>query len=153
MLHLVHGAPPTLRDRLAPWVPPPTDDVDLAALDELIARCLNPDPSARPTATDLLQGLHELDPFDPADRVTALAVPIRPRVDEPLIRFDDATTVHPTARPAEPEVAMLVTRPKIEVAPRRKLAVVGRGSCRACVPGRCRHGRPSAGRFRSTQAR
>jgi hypothetical protein len=125
MLHLAHGAPPTLRDRLAPWVPPPTGDVDLAALDQLIARCLNPDPSARPTATELLQGLQELDPFDPAERVTALAVPIRPRVDEPLIRFDDSTTVHPTAQPAEPEVAMLVTRPKIEVAPRRRLAVVG----------------------------
>ncbi|HEX6658172.1 MAG TPA: protein kinase [Ilumatobacter sp.] len=125
MLHLARGAPPTLRDRLAPWEPPETDDVDLAALDALIARCLNPDPAARPAATDLLQGLYELDPFDPAERVTALAFPIWPRVDEPLIRFDDATTVHPTAQPAEPEVAMLVTRPKIDVAPRRKIAVVG----------------------------
>ena len=102
MLHLVHGAPPTLRDRLAPWVPPATHDLDLAALDELIARCLNPDPAARPTATDLLQGFHELDPFDPGDRVTALPVRVR-RTDEPLIRFDDATTVHPTSQPAEPE--------------------------------------------------
>ena len=67
MLHLVHGAPPTLRDRLAPWVPPATHDLDLAALDELITRCLHPDPTARPTATDLLQGFHELDPFDPGD--------------------------------------------------------------------------------------
>ena len=55
MLHLVHGAPPTLRDRLTPWVPPTTDDVDLAALDELIARCLKPDPWLRPTATELLR--------------------------------------------------------------------------------------------------
>jgi hypothetical protein len=124
MLHLVHGAPPTLRDRLTPWTPPATDDVDLAAFDELIARCLQPDPDARPTATELLRELQEFDPFDPADRVTAL--PVRPpRMDEPLLRFDDSTTVHPTGPAPEPEVAMLVARPKIEVAPRRKLAVVG----------------------------
>jgi hypothetical protein len=125
MLHLVRGAPPTLRDRLVAWVPPATDDVDLAALDELIARCLNPDPAARPTATDLLQGFHELDPFDPADRVKALPVRIRRCTDEPLIRLDDSTTVHPTSQPAEPDVAMLLARPKIEVAPRRKLVVAG----------------------------
>ena len=56
--------------------------------------------------------------------MTALPVRIR-RTDEPLIRFDDATTVHPTSEPAAPDVAMLVERPKIEVAPRRKLAVAG----------------------------
>ena len=127
MLHLAHGAPPSLRDRLSPWVPPNTDDIDLAALDELIARCLNPDPATRPTATELLQGLHELDPFDPAERVTALAVTMRPPFDEPLIRFDDATTVHPDAEPAdERDQPTLVARPRIETwDPRRKLALTG----------------------------
>lgn len=129
MLHLVHGAPPTLRDRLAPWVPPATTDVDIAALDALIARCLHPDPESRPVATDLLRELQEFDPFDPADRVTALPVVPRPRVHEPLLRFDDATTVPPTGptpeREPHPEVAMLVARPKIEVAPRRTMAFVG----------------------------
>jgi hypothetical protein len=132
MLHLVHGAPPTLRDRLSPWVPPETDDVDLAAFDELIARCLQPNPEDRPAATELLQALQEFDPFDPADRITAL--PVRPRsmIDEPLIRFDDGTTVHPTGPSPQPEVAMLVARPKIEVAPKRKLLIAA-GSVAAAV--------------------
>lgn len=124
MLHLVHGAPPTLRDRLAAWVPPETDDVDLAAFDQLIARCLQPDPGARLPATDLLRELQEFDPFDPAERVTALPGRRRSR-DEPLIRLDDATTVHTTAPPPDAEAPMLVARPKIEVAPGRKLAAAG----------------------------
>jgi len=124
MLHLVHGAPPTLRDRLAPWVAPDTDDLELAALDELIARCLSPDAAARPAATDLLQGFQELDPFDPADRVTALPVTLPVDREQPLIRFDDATTVHPSGPPAESDAPMMIARPKIDVSqPRRKLIV------------------------------
>ena len=80
---------------------------------------------ARPTASELLRELQEFDPFDPVDRVTSLPVRPRSRTQEPLLRFDDSTTVHPAAPAAEPEVAMLVARPKIEVAPKRTLVVGG----------------------------
>jgi serine/threonine protein kinase len=57
LLHLVHGAPPTLRDRLAPRVPPPTGDPQLAELDAVLAACLHTDPANRPSATQLVDRL------------------------------------------------------------------------------------------------
>ncbi|MCB0965924.1 MAG: protein kinase [Ilumatobacter sp.] len=61
LLHLTHGAPPTLKERLAPWNAPATDDAELAALDTVIASCLHPDPVARPSAADVLHRLEEVD--------------------------------------------------------------------------------------------
>ena len=71
LLHLSHGAPPTLKERLAPWTPPPTDDPGLAALGELLADCLQPDPDARPTTQQLLDRLERLE-WDLPDRRRAL---------------------------------------------------------------------------------
>lgn len=60
MLHLARGAPPTLKERLAPWIPPPTDDEELAALDAIIASCLQPSPGDRPSASDVADELERL---------------------------------------------------------------------------------------------
>ena len=54
LLHLARGAPPTLRDRLTKWVAPSTGDVQLAALDEVLAGCLHPVPGERPSAGELV---------------------------------------------------------------------------------------------------
>ncbi len=60
LLHLARGAPPTLKQRLAPWEPPPTEDHELAALDGIIASCLQPSPAARPTAAEVVDELERL---------------------------------------------------------------------------------------------
>lgn len=60
LLHLTHGAPPTLKDRLGPWRPPTTDDPDLAALDAVVASCLDPDPRHRPSAGEIQERLEAL---------------------------------------------------------------------------------------------
>jgi serine/threonine protein kinase len=74
LLHLAHGAPPTLKERLAPWMPPPTDDPGRAALDAVLADCLRPDPADRPTAHELLERLERLE-WDLPDRRRALPLP------------------------------------------------------------------------------
>ena len=88
LLHLAHGAPPTLKERLAPWNPPETDDPALAALDGVLADCLRPEPADRPTATELLDRLDELERQLP-DRRRALVVPADPP-DPPLTETDAA---------------------------------------------------------------
>ncbi len=60
LLHLARGAPPTLKERLAPWQPPVTDDPDLAALDTIMAACLRPSADSRPTAAHLVDELERL---------------------------------------------------------------------------------------------
>ena len=88
MLHLAHGAPPTLKDRLAPWQPPATDDAELARLDEVIAACLRPDPDDRPSAGELTERLDALD-AELGSRCRALPVePIVP-TSEPNVMVDD----------------------------------------------------------------
>ena len=77
MLHLARGAPPTLKERLAPWIPPATDDPELAALDGVVAACLHPSPVARPSAAEVADELERLGwsidernrtiPFESAD--------------------------------------------------------------------------------------
>ena len=74
LLHIARGAPPTIRERLAPWVPPATGDAQLAALDRVVARCLHPAPSVRPTAQALADALDGLSLGAGAARVTALPV-------------------------------------------------------------------------------
>lgn len=61
LLHLVHGAPPSLKERLAPWVAPPVTDPTIAAIDQLLTQCLHPDPAQRPTADDLHERLERIE--------------------------------------------------------------------------------------------
>jgi serine/threonine protein kinase len=75
LVHLAHGSPLTLKERLAPWVPPPTDDPELVELDELIAACLHADARDRPTASELLDGLEQLD-LTLAERCRALTLDV-----------------------------------------------------------------------------
>jgi len=97
MLHLARGAPPTLRERMAPWQPPSTDDVELAALDSMISACLQPDPGDRPTASEVADELERLGwsidernrslAFDPADLGTPSAGFAGPVTDDdPTVR-------------------------------------------------------------------
>jgi hypothetical protein len=74
LLHVVHGAPPTLKDRLAPWEPPHTTDPDRAAFDRVLARCLHPVAAMRPSAQGLLDALDGLALGAGTDRVEALEV-------------------------------------------------------------------------------
>jgi hypothetical protein len=110
LLHLAHGAPPTLKERLAPWNPPMTDDPALAALDEVLADCLRPEPADRPTATELLDRLDELERQLP-DRRRALVVPADApdAPDAPLTQADaapaDASDDFWADAPDEPEPA------------------------------------------------
>ena len=76
VLHLARGAPPTLRDRLAEWVPPPTDDPELAALDEVLARCLHPLADERPSAGELVDRFEQMS-WKHSDRRRALDVDTR----------------------------------------------------------------------------
>jgi serine/threonine protein kinase len=66
LLHLAHGAPPTLRDRLIAWTPTDARDPARTPLDEVIARCLRPAPEERPTAAAVVAELERL-----ADRTGA----------------------------------------------------------------------------------
>jgi serine/threonine protein kinase len=123
LLHLVHGAPPTLKERLAPWTPPEgSDDGAGGALDAVLAACLHPTPSVRPTAEALLAQLDDLDrSLD--DRVRALPVVVdsapRPEptplrapagdLDDPGADRTDATLYRQGRSPRPSSVA--VTRP------------------------------------------
>ncbi len=75
LLHMTHGAPPTLKDRLAPWTPPGSVDAPTAALDRVIARCLHPNPPLRPTAQGLADALDGLALGSGDRRVDALDAP------------------------------------------------------------------------------
>ena len=114
LLHLAHGAPPTLKERLAPWDPPnpdDPDDADGAALDQVIAACLHPDPDERPTAAAVLDRLEELD-WELADRCRALAV-VAPVDHSPGARVSDPHELdeldeHGDGRPAAAPRAVLL---------------------------------------------
>lgn len=105
LLHLAHGAPPTLRDRLSAWTPPSDVDRSLAELDGVIAGCLRPEPGERPTACELLA---ELERF--ADRLgapEALAHPLT-SADPPVDRGVDAdATAHRRPGPPRPVPAVV----------------------------------------------
>ncbi len=87
LLHLARGAPPTLRDRLTEWVAPPTDDPQLAALDEVLAGCLHPRPGERPSAGDLVDRFERMSwtlsdrrrslDFDTRTRFALSPLPVR----------------------------------------------------------------------------
>jgi serine/threonine protein kinase len=115
MLHLARGAPPTLKERLAPWVPPATEDDELAALDTIIASCLHPSPGQRPMATDVADELERLGwSIDERNRAIAFEsvdldgdlgdAPTDPRV--PRVEPGD-----PSAVPAAPAVHEMPTAP------------------------------------------
>lgn len=59
LLHLVHGEPPTLKERLAPWCPPESAGPS-PAFDEMLGACLQPDPRARPSAVEALDALERM---------------------------------------------------------------------------------------------
>lgn len=92
LLHLLHGAPPTLKERLAPWAPPPTEDPWTGALDAILADCLRPEPGHRPTAQELLERLEALE-WELPDRRRALDV--EPPVVDPAGGDDDPAPPSP----------------------------------------------------------
>ncbi len=115
LLHLVHGAPPSLKERLAPWVAPPVTDPTIAAIDELLTGCLHPDPDQRPTAGEVNDRLEqiewELDDRRRALDVDGVEVPdlsevtgrrTGPPAAEALTPLDDPVDVAPVARPPRP---------------------------------------------------
>lgn len=91
LLHLVHGAPPSLRDRLEPWVPAPCDDPIATDVDQLIASCLRPSPDERPSAAEVAARLDDLERRLP-DRADALEVVVTA-----------ATVPEPTGDAPDPE--------------------------------------------------
>lgn len=102
LLHLAHGAPPSLKERLAPWMPPPSGDVHRAELDTVIASCLEPDPERRPSAASVLDDLEQLGwALDERQRALAFELPDAVVVD------DDPTMVRrlvdPAPRPRRPD--------------------------------------------------
>jgi eukaryotic-like serine/threonine-protein kinase len=103
LLHLARGAPPTLKERLAPWVPPDDADAPLAALDRVLARCLHPTPTMRPTAQALLDALDGLALGAGPDRVTALVAAAEPAVTPlaPSMRVTGPTPPPAATPPAE----------------------------------------------------
>ena len=112
LLHVARGAPPTLRERLAPWMPPATGDANLAALDRVVARCLHPTPSVRPTAQGLVDALDGLALGAGTGRVTALPVVDR-SPGATVIAADRPTPWTADAGPDADTDADTVTRPPV----------------------------------------
>lgn len=106
LLHLARGAPPTLRDRLVAWVPPVGAPRELAALDEVVARCLRPAPDERPTATELVADLERraCDIELPPELVTE--APPRPLMSPAAAGSDTAATAHRRVAPGRPAAAL-----------------------------------------------
>ncbi len=105
LLHLARGAPPTLKERLAPWQPPTADDPDLTALDAIVSACLHPSIIERPTAAQVVDELERLS-WSMDERNRSLASPDTVGVDAPTI--DDAPTdpsAAPTTQVEHPPIA------------------------------------------------
>jgi hypothetical protein len=102
LLHLAHGAPPTLKDRLARWEPPPTDDPELQALDVVIAACLQPVAAARPTAGEVLDHLETID-WTLTTRCRALPV------ETPPTLTDEVEAAPPIVSPSSPSGAAVAS--------------------------------------------
>jgi hypothetical protein len=131
LLHLAHGAPPTLKDRLAPWVPPPASEARLAALDRVIARCLQPNPAVRPAADGVLAALDGLALGAGIDGVESLSVsnPVE-RPDRDQLQYDgDATTIARGKRLDDPIPDRVPVpeppRPQHDLDRRRRLITAG----------------------------
>ena len=60
LLHVVHGAPPSLKDRLVDWEPPASNDPHRTELDAILEACLRPKPDQRPTAGELTDRFERL---------------------------------------------------------------------------------------------
>jgi eukaryotic-like serine/threonine-protein kinase len=135
MLHLARGAPPTLRERLAPWVPPSATSGELAALDLVIAACLHPTPAERPTAAGVVDDLERLGwSIDERNRALAFEPitsdiaddenPTAPRVvtdvvtDPQLAAFAGQRGIEP---PADPTVHRTDRRPPSRPPPARRV--------------------------------
>lgn len=101
LLHLARGAPPTLKDRLAPWTPPVGAGAELAAIDAVIARCLRPAPDERPTAAELLADLEQLG--DHVDLPRSIGIDVEPSpVRLPALPSGQDITAATAHRPVEP---------------------------------------------------
>ena len=103
LLHLARGAPPTLKERLAPWTPPPAADPDLAALDRIMAACLQPTPSARPTAAHVADELERLS-WSLDERNRSLA-PDADSSDRAMVESADESPTGPTGPAHRPITA------------------------------------------------
>lgn len=97
LLHLARGAPPTLKERLAPWHPPGADDADAASLDAVIASCLHPEPASRPSAAVVLDELDRLG-WAVDERQRALAFD-PPPADDQINSEDLPTDPRPSVAP------------------------------------------------------
>jgi serine/threonine protein kinase len=141
LLHLAHGAPPTLKDRLAAWQPPAADDPELERLDAVIAACLHPSPVLRPTAAEALERLESLDwtlatrcralPVEPPTALTADEAPARdapsahvlPVADDPIMSFGAVRDVAGRVPDGHDTSARTVERPDRVVPPPRPAAL------------------------------
>jgi hypothetical protein len=144
MLHLARGAPPTLKERLAPWDPPAAASWDLAALDAIIAACLHPIPAERPTATRVLDDLERLGwSIDRRDRGGGR---IRALVFEPVTSGDEHEDETPTAPLPTNGAAPAVGPLEGGVARERERELEPADDPTVCRTGRRPPDRPSPGR-------
>jgi hypothetical protein len=66
LIHLLHGSPPTLKERLAPWSPRPSEDPVRTDLERIVADCLHPDPDLRPTPGEVVDRMRAVEARLPA---------------------------------------------------------------------------------------
>ena len=84
LLHVAHGAPPSLKDRLVEWVPPAIGDPQRAEFDAVLASCLHPRPDQRPSADELVERFERLG-WALDERCRALSVDRPAALDSRLI--------------------------------------------------------------------
>jgi len=100
LLHLAHGAPPTIRDRVRGWACSESTDRSTRILDEIISSCLRIDPVSRPTPEQLATDLEEvLDCVGGSSRGSLVVRPSRPGGNESRMLCADETMVQHDREP------------------------------------------------------